>query len=204
MRMTFHRLGLLGAVLACLVALACSPLKDSAEAAIADATAALQKIGPEAEKFAPTEYAAANAELAAMKAAFEKKDYESVLNTVHKLGPDLRVLAETVQDKKRQVRLALNDQWAGMSKEVPKSISSVEAKVAELNKAHRLPNGVTKDAVASAGPGVDAAKQSWSDAQSAKSAGNVEDAVAKGKATQDKLSELMTSLGMSGGATAAK
>ena len=59
-------------------------------------------------------------------------------------------------------------------------------------------------ALAGAGAGVDAAKQGWSDAQSARTSGNVEDAVAKGKAAQAKLSEVMASLGMDSKTAAAK
>ncbi len=200
----FQRSRLLGAVLLGLVIAACSPMKDAAEAALADANAALQRVGPDAMKYAPAEYAAVSEQVAAMKAAFDKKDYEAVLNMVRKLGPDLRLLAEAVNSKKNEAMIALKDQWARMGRDVPKSISAVEARSAELSKAHKLPKGVSKDALAGAGAAIDAAKQSWSDAQSARTAGNVEDAVTKGKAAEAKLSELMTSLGMDSKSAAAK
>ena len=82
--------------LAAFVAVACSPMKDPAEAAIADAKNALEKIGADGQKFAPDQYAAVEEQIAAMKTAFDKKDYEAVLNMVHKVAPNLKLLAETV------------------------------------------------------------------------------------------------------------
>jgi hypothetical protein len=204
MTTTFQRSGLLGAVLAGLLLVACSPMKEPAEAALADANAAMQKIAPDGLKYAPTEYATVNEQVAAMQTAFEKKDYEAVLNMVHKLAPNLKLLAETINNKKNEAMIALRDQWKGMARDVPGSFSAVEARIAELSKARTLPKGVSKGAVAGAGAALDAVKQGWGEAQSARTAGNLEDAVAKGKAAESKLAELMTSLGMNSKSAAAK
>jgi len=182
----------------------CSPLKDPAEAAIADANAALAKVGTDGPKYAPNEYQTVSDQVAAMKAAFDKKDYETVLNTVRNVGPNLRVLGEAITDRKRQARIALGEQWTAMSRDVPGALTAVEARVAELRKGHKLPKGVTADAVAGAGAAVEAAKQGWSEAESTRKAGNVEEAVDKGKAAQAKLGELMASLGMPAPAAPAK
>jgi len=195
---------LLAAVLAGVVLAACSPMKEPAEAALADANAALQQITPDGQKYAPTELATVNEQVAEMKAAFDKQDYQAVLNMVHKLAPNLKMLAGVIANKKSEAMIALKDQWAGMLRDMPKSVAAVETKIAELNKTHKLPKGVSKEALAGAGAAVDAVKQGWTDAQSARTAGNVEDAVAKGKAAQAKLSELMASLGMDSTSTAAK
>ncbi|MBS0394069.1 MAG: hypothetical protein JSR54_05540 [Proteobacteria bacterium] len=196
MAMTLRRPGLLAALLACVALAACSPMKDPAEAAIADASAALKKIGPDAEQFAPTEYAAANEQINAMKAAFEKKDYEGVLNMVHKVAPSLKLLAETVTSKKGEAHTKLRDQWRHFSTDLPAAMTAVEARATELGKARKLPKGVSKEAVAGAGASLDAAKQAWTDAEGAKKAGNLEDAVAKGTVASTKLDEIKASLGI--------
>jgi hypothetical protein len=190
----FQRSRLLGAVLAGLLLVACSPAKDPAQMAIADAQAAVNRISADGQKFAPTEFANVTGQLAAMKAAFDKGEYESVLNMVHKLGPDLRVLAEAVQDRKSEAAKALKVQWSNMQRDFPPSLAAVEAKVTELNKTQKLPKGVSKDTLAGAGADLDAAKQSWSEAQTARTAKNFEDAVAKGKAADAKVAALMESL----------
>lgn len=200
----FQRSSLLAAVLAGFVIVACSPMKEPAEAALADANAALQKIAPDATKYAPAEYAAVNEQVTAMKAAFDKKDYEGVLNSVHKLAPNLRLLAETVNSKKGEALITLKRQWADMARDLPASLTAVEARVAALGKTRTLPKGISKDALAGAGAAVDAVKQGWSDAQSARTSGNLEDAVAKGQGAQAKLSELMSSLGIKSAGAPAK
>ncbi len=191
----FQRSSLFAAVLAGFVMVACSPMKEPAAAALADANAALQKVAPEATQYAPTEYAALNEQVTAMKAAFDRQDYQAVLNTVRKLAPSLHMLAETVSARKREAGIALKEQWVGLLRDAPTALSAAASRVADLNKTHRLPKGVSKDTLAGAGAVVDAAKQDWSEAQSAHQAGNLQDAVAKGKAAQEKLGALMTSLG---------
>ncbi len=183
-------------VLAGLVMVACSPMKEPAAAAIKDATTTLQKIAPEAMKYAPAEYAAVNEQVVGMQTAFDKKEYDSVINTVRKLAPNLRLLAEKINNNRRDALIAMKEQWKNMLVDVPKSLAVVEARIAALGKSHALPKGLSKDALAGAGSTAAAVKQAWSDAQSAQSAGNVEDAVAKGKDAQTKLSELVTLLGL--------
>jgi hypothetical protein len=171
-------------------------MKDPAEAAIAEATNVMKKIEPDAQKYAPTEYAALHEQVAVMKAAFDKQDYQTVLNTVRKLTPAVRMLAETVANRQRDARHALKQDWKALSGDTPQALAAVEARIAELGKTHKLPKGVAKDALAGAGTLVGAAKQDWSDAEAAQQGGNVEDAVAKGKAAQAKLAELMAALAM--------
>jgi hypothetical protein len=204
MKTVFQRSRLLGAVLTGLLMAACSPAKDPAQMAIADAETALQKVSADGQKYAPAEYASVNEQVIAMKAAFDKKDYEGVLNRVRKLVPDVRLLAETIADKKSEASKAQHVQWSNLSRDLPKSLLAVEARVAELKKTRKLPKGVSKDALVGASAELDAAKQSWSDAQSAQTAKNLEDAVAKGKTAETKVSGLMASLGMGGANAPAK
>ena len=171
---------LLGACLAGLLVMACSPMKEPAQAALADATSVLQKVAPDAEKYAPEQYAQVKEQVTGMQAAFDKQDYQAVLNTVHKLAPALKTLAETVANRKRDAAIALKAQWTSLSADLPKSLAALEARLAEVRKTHRLPKGVSKDALPDADAAIADAKLLWSDAQGALTAGNVEDAVAKG------------------------
>lgn len=201
----FQRSRLPGAVITIFLMAACSnSMKEPAQMAIADANAAFQKFSIEGPKYAPDQYALVSEQLAVMKAGLDKQDYQGVLNMVHKVAPNMKSLANAIASKKDEVRVALDAQWTGMSRDLPKSLLAVEARVATLKKSQKLPKGVSKDALAGAGAEVDAAKQGWSDAQSAKSSGKVEDAVEKGKAVEATVSRLTASLGMSSGTAAAK
>ena len=193
-----------GAMLAGLLIAGCAPNKQPAEMALADANATLHKAKEDGEKYAPEQYAIVSDQVAAMKAALDKQDYDSVLGTVSKLGTSLRSLAEAISNKKSEAMIALRDAWSGLSHDLPKSLLDVETKAADLKKTHRLPKGLSKDGLAGLGAKIDAAKQGWADAQSAQTAGKLEDAVAKGKAAQEQVSELKTSLGMGPSSAAAK
>jgi hypothetical protein len=201
---TIRHSRLIAAVLAGLVILACSPMKEPAEAALADANAALQKVAPDGLKYAPTEFATVSEQVATMKAAFDKQDYQTVLNMVSRLAPNLKLLAGTIANKKSEAVIALKEQWAVMSRDVPASIAAVETRIGELSKTRKLPKGVSNDALASAGAAVDAAKHSWSDSLRARTAGKIDDAVANGKAAAETLSGVMASLGMTRPSAAAK
>lgn len=200
----FQRSGLLGAVLTGLVMVACSNMKEPARMAIVDVNAVLQKFSTDGPKYAPDQYAIVTEQVTTMKADFDKEDYQGALNMVHKIAPNMKALASAVASKMSEIAIALDDQWFRMSRDLPKSLSAVDARVADLKKAHKLPKGVSKDALAGAGAEVSAAKQGWRDAQSAKTSGDLEDAVAKGKAAAAKVSALMASLGMRSGNAAAK
>jgi len=195
---------LLGAVLAGLVIVACSDTREPARKAISNVSAVLQKFSADGPKYAPELYASATDQVAAMKADFDKQNYQAVLNVAYKLAPSINTLASAIASKKGEAMVALDEKWTRMSRDLPKALSAVEARVTELKKSRRLPKGVAKDAFAGMGAEVDAAKQSWSDAQSAKTARNLEGAVAKGTAAEAKLSALMTSLGMGSGNAAAR
>jgi len=195
----FPRSGLIAALLAGLVMVACTNLEDPAKKALSDADAALQKIGPDAQKYVPDQYTAVSEAVADMKANFDKKQYQQVLDAAPKVATSMKALADAAQAKKNEVTEALDAQWTSMAAAFPKSVAAVQAKVAELKKSKKLPKGVSKDAVANADAQVAAIQQSWTDATTAQGGGNLEDAVAKAKDAQAKLGDLMNSLGMGSG-----
>ena len=200
----FPRSRLIAALLAGLVLVACANLEDPARKAMADADAAMQKIGPDAQKYVPDQYTSVSEQVADMKAAFDKKNYQAVLDAAPKVATSMKALASAAQAKKNEVTEALDTQWTSMAAAFPKSVSAVQAKVAELKKARKLPKGVTKDAVANADAQIAAVQQTWSDAQAAQGKGDLEDAVAKAKDADAKLTDVMNSLGMGSGDAAAK
>ena len=195
---------LLGVVLAGLVMVGCSDTREPARKALSNVSAVLQKFSTDGPKYAPDLYASATEQVAGMKADFDKENYQAVLNVAYMLAPKIQTLASAIASKKGEAMMALDDKWTGLSRGMPKSLSAVETRVADLKKSHKLPKGVSQDALAGASAEVSAAKQGWTDAQSAKTSRNLEDAVTKGKAAEAKVSSLMTSLGMGSGNAAAK
>jgi hypothetical protein len=200
----FSRSRLVAALLAGLVLVACANLEDPARKAVADADAALAKIGPDAQKYVPDQYTAVSEQVADMKAALDKKNYQAVLDAAPKVATSMKALADSAQAKKNEVTEALDTQWTSMAAAFPKSVAAVQAKLADLKKAKKLPKGVTKDTITNADAQVAAVQQSWTDATAAQGKGDLEGAVAKAKDADAKLTDLMNSLGMGSGDAAAK
>jgi hypothetical protein len=200
----FSRSRLVAALLAGLVLVACANLEDPARKAVADADAALAKIGPDAQKYVPDQYTAVSEQVADMKAALDKKNYQAVLDAAPKVATSMKALADSAQAKKNEVTEALDTQWTSMAAAFPKSVAAVQAKLADLKKAKKLPKGVTKDTITNADAQMAAVQQSWTDATAAQGKGDLEGAVAKAKDADAKLTDLMNSLGMGSGDAAAK
>lgn len=193
MRMQFK---FVTAFLAALVLAACGTQMEPAQKALAEVEAALAASGADAVKYAPQKVEEVNGKLAELKAAFEKKDYKAVVMGAPALLADAKALAAEAATKKDEYVKLLGEQWTKMSAALPQATTTIEARIAELKKARKLPEGVTKDAVAAAGPGLEQVKATWTEATAAFGEGKVEDAVMKAKSVQVKVDELLLSLGL--------
>jgi type II secretory pathway pseudopilin PulG len=192
--------GVLAALLAAVLMAGCANQKTPAQQAIAAAQTALDAVRDEAQKYVPDQVQSVEEQLKALKESFSKGDYKSVLTGAPSLTSAINSLKDATETKKAEAESALaraKDAWGSMSTDVPKMVGAIEGRVAAIAKSHKLPKGVTKDAVAAAKSGLDALKSSWSEAASAAAAGDFTAAVAKGQAVKDKAGEIMKSLGMS-------
>jgi len=119
-----------------------------------------------------------------LQAAFDRKDYATVLVNGSGVTADANGLSQEVASKKQAAMAALKGQWDAVSAPVPGLISSVKARVDTLGKTKRVPKGVDLSAAKSAL--VDATSL-WNKAQSSHSAGNIADAVSAAKDATTKL-----------------
>ena len=83
-----------------------------------------------------------------------------------------------------------------MSAGVPKLVEALKSRVDVLSQSRRLPAGITKETVDSAKAGLASATQTWSEATSAASSGDVATAVARARSVQASVVNLMQSLNM--------
>jgi hypothetical protein len=190
------------AILAVALLGGCANQKAPAEQAVAAATAALSGVRADAQKYAPDQLQQVDDQLRSLKDSFEKGDYRAVLTSAPTLNSSIRSLKDAAQARKADAEAALagaKDAWGPMSTQVPKMMDDIESRLAGLAKSHRLPKGVTQDAVASAKSGVASLKSMWTDAASAAAAGDFTTAMSKAQAVKDKAAETMKSLGMSSG-----
>ena len=191
-----HSFRFLLALLAGLALAACANLQEPAKKVLADVEATVTATSADAEQYVPDQYAAVKQKLADMKAAFDKQDYKTVIEGGPALMTEAKGLADAAAAKKREVLEALNTQWTAVAAQVPQTLTAIEARLATFKKTHKLPKGVTKDAVAAANAGLADLKSSWADATSAFGAGNLQGALDKAKAVKAKADEIAAQLGI--------
>lgn len=195
----------------CLALAGCTKKEEPARQAITDIETAVTAAGPDAQKYAADEYAAVTEQLNGLKAKYNAKDYDSVLNGAPQLLTRAQALtakaqaaakqeaaqdAQEAAEREAAAQEALKTDWADLSDSVPSQIAAVESRTEILSKSKKLPANVTKDTLASAQTNLNEAKSAWQQATGAQSAGNLQEAVAAAKAAKDKLDAASVGLGM--------
>jgi hypothetical protein len=187
------------ATLAAVLLVGCMSEKVPAEQAIASAESALVQIRDMAQKYAPDQLQAVDAQLSSLKDALAKGDYKAVLAGAPALNTAISTLKDAASAKQQEADEALakaKDAWGPISTEVPKMVDAIQSRVDILSKSHHLPKGVTKDSLAAAKSSLDSMKSGWSDASNAATGGDYATAMTKAQAVKDQASQVMKSLGM--------
>ena len=190
--------GLLATLMAVLL-VGCMSEKAPAEQAMASAESALVQIRDMAQKYAPDQLQAVDAQMNTLKDALAKGDYKAVLAGAPALNTAISGLKDAASAKQQEAEEALSkakDAWGPISTEVPKMVDAIQSRVDILSKSHHLPKGVTKDSLAAAKSSLDSMKSAWSDASTAATGGDYATAMTKAQAVKDQASQVMKSLGM--------
>ena len=170
------------AVAAALLLGACENQMDPAKQAIANIETAVTA-ATDASKYVPDQLAAVQTKLADLKTAFDNKDYKTVLAGAPALLSEAQGLLGAAMLKKETVVKAMNDEWPGLSGAMPGLMTAVTNRATALGKSKRAPAGVDMDAAKSA---MADATASWTKAQAANTAGDIEGAVASARDAKAK------------------
>jgi hypothetical protein len=162
------------AVAASLLLAACANQMEPAKQAIAGIESAIAA-ATDASKYIPDQLAAVQAKLADLKTSFDNKDYKAVLAGAPAVLSDAQGLLGATMLKKEAVVKAMNDEWPGLAAAMPGLMTAVTNRATALGKSKHAPAGVDMAAAKSA---VDDGTASWTKAQAASTAGDVETAVA--------------------------
>jgi len=187
------------ATLAAVLIAACANQRAPAEQAVTAAESALTNIRDMANRYAPDQLQAVDAQLNGVKDSLAKGDYKGVMAAMPALNNAISNLKDTATVNQQQAEAAsakAKDAWGPLSSDVPKMVDAISSRVDILSKSHHLPKGVTKDTLAAAKSGLDSMKSAWSDASNAATSGDYTPAVSKGQAVRDQASQIMQSLGM--------
>ena len=173
-----------------LSAVACN--KGPAQEALAEADRALDAARPDLEKYLPDELAALTAAVQAARSQFEEGRYTDALKAVQ----DLPLKIQVAVGAAKVVKNELAARWKEMSATVPGLVQAIDAKVAELAAAKKLPKGMDDARFAAARTDIESVTQAWSEATAAFQGGDVPRAVRTAQDVKAKAEALAGMLGI--------
>jgi hypothetical protein len=184
----FSMLAVAGLMLA-----ACSNQMVPAKAAIDNIETAVNAASADAGKYVPNDFAAVQGKVAELKASFDKKEYAAVIAGAPAVLASAQGLAAAAAAKKDEVMKMAASDWSSLSASVPALVAAVTSRVAVLGKSKHLPEGVDLNAAKAA---LAEATESWTKAQAASTAGNVEEAASSVRTAKDKATAAADALKM--------
>ena len=173
-----------------LSAVACN--KGPAQEALAEADRALAAARPDLEKYLPDELAEFTAAVQAARSQFEEGRYTDALKAVQDLPLEIQVAVGAAKVMKNE----LAARWKEMSATVPGLVQAIDAKVAELAAAKRLPKGMDDARFAAARTDIESVTQAWSEATAAFQGGDIPRAVRTAQDVKAKAEALAGMLGL--------
>lgn len=187
------------AVALCCVALVACSQKGPAEAALKAAEASMNEIKAEGAKYAPEQTKGVLTSFGSAQDAFNKGDYKVAMEIAQGIPAKAKDVVAAIAAKKD----ALTKSWNELNASVPGMVEQVKAKVDAWSAMKKLPKDVDAAKVEAAKASLSDIQKSWGEASDAFKSGNLIDANAKGNAVKTKVSDEMTTLGLTPGAPAA-
>ena len=170
-------------------AIGCSG-KSAATAAVAAAQTAFDAVKDQAMKVMPEETQKLSDQLTSAKTDIDQGKYKEAMDAAKALPDQVKQLADAATKKKDE----LTASWNSVSAELPKAVEAVQEKVEALAKTKKLPAGLDAAAFAGIKESLGTMKQTWADAQTQFTAGNLADAMAKVGTLKQALGSAMTAL----------
>jgi len=166
--------------------------KEATEAAINAAQTAINAAQSEAARYAPVQLQAAQTALQTAKDALAKGDYLAALTAAQDAASKAKDLAAAAAAKKDEWTKG----WTDLSASLPKTMDAVKAKLEAYSHGAHMPAGMDKAKLADAKTQYDQLKQTWGEASTAATQGNLGEAMTKAASVKDTLAKLVAMLGI--------
>jgi hypothetical protein len=166
--------------------------KRSAESAVASAEKAVASVQAEAAKVSPNELKAVTDSITAMKGHIAAGNHRAALMGARSATAMARDLQSGIATRKEQLTNSFN----AIAAELPKQLTSVTAKIAELGAMRRLPPTVDATKFTALRAEAGGWEAAWATATQAFASGNLADALSQANAIKTKVANAMATLGI--------
>lgn len=176
---------------------ACTSQKDPAEKAVAKIEAAINEVRNDAQVYAADQLLATETSLDRLKANLAKQDYGAVVMGAPSVSSEVSALKEAVTEAKADAEATLaaaQAEWTDLSAKVPPLVEKLQARVDQLSKTRKYPEGMDKAAFDAAKTGFETLKTEWTEASNEYAAGEAASAVRKARSAKAHAEELITQL----------
>ena len=166
--------------------------KEATDAAISAAQGAINAAEAEAAKYVPDQLQAAQTALQSAKDALAKGDDQAALSAAQDAVSKAKDLAAAAAAKKEQ----WTKQWTDLSASMPKSLDEVKNRLNAYSHGAHMPAGLDKTKLGDAKTQYEQLKQTWADATTEATSGNLAEAMKKASDAKDLLAKLKELLGI--------
>ena len=188
--MNFLANTLLYAVIA-LFAAGCSGQHEPAKLALEEINTAMQLAAEDAPKYLPDQTIFVQKEVAALNAAFEARDYATVVAESPTVLLDAEHLAGAATAKRQEAVMQLMHEWTALDASLPARLAAVKTRLDALAKVRHAPRRMDVTAIKAS---VAEVSDVWDKGQAAFDAGRIDEAVALLKEAKPKIDAAATAL----------
>ena len=182
-------------VLVALLALtlaACAGKKEAATTALTAAENAFEAVKGELVKYVPDEAKLVEDAIVAAKNNLANNNFDAVITAVKDIPAKVNELIALAETKKAELTRFWEETSAGM----PGKLDAIKTKLDALFATKRLPAGLDKTTLEGAKTSFDEVTAMWTEAQTSFTSGDVADAATKANAVNEKINEVMVTIGL--------
>lgn len=168
--------------------------EESARKAIDEITAAVDASGPDAIKYVPRKVSTVRGQVVRFKVMYYDRDYAGILAAAPDVLKEAQNLGAAAASRKGEIGTLMEGDWEALAMSTPAALAAARTRVEELQKAKTLPAGVNAQVLESAVKGLAEYESQWQEANEAKAAGNLEQAVTLASSARRRAQVLLRML----------
>ncbi len=183
--------------LAAVALVACTSQKEPAENAYAKVETSFNEVRADAQQYAADKLEGVDASMKKLKDALANQNYRVVLSAAPSVASEIEDLKAAIAQGKADAEATLaaaTTEWNDLSASVPPLVEKLQARVDQLSKTRKYPQGMDKSAFEAAKSGFESLKTEWTEAGSEFASGQAANAVRKARNAKAKAEELINAL----------